>query len=63
MLNKINETIIEESNTDLGGLKEVIFHLKGEKIFSKLKFESGVHRVQRVPTTENSGRFIHLPLL
>ncbi len=48
--------IIEEATTDLGGLKEIIFHLRGEKIFSKLKFESGVHRVQRVPTTESSGR-------
>ena len=48
--------IIEESTTDLGGLKEIVFHLRGEKIFSKLKFESGVHRVQRVPTTESSGR-------
>ena len=48
--------IIEESTTDLGGLKEVVFHLRGHKIFSKLKFESGVHRVQRVPTTESSGR-------
>ncbi len=48
--------LIEETTTDLGGLKEVIFHLKGEKIFSKLKFESGVHRVQRVPSTESSGR-------
>ena len=43
--------IIEESTTDLGGLKEIVFHLRGDKIFSKLKFESGVHRVQRVPTT------------
>ncbi|MDC3067800.1 peptide chain release factor 1 [Paracoccaceae bacterium] len=48
--------VIEESTTDLGGLKEVVFHLKGESIFSKLKFESGVHRVQRVPATESSGR-------
>jgi len=48
--------VIEEAITDLGGLKEVIFHLRGKEIFSKLKFESGVHRVQRVPTTESSGR-------
>ena len=48
--------LIEESTTDLGGIKEVVFHLKGEKIYSKLKFESGVHRVQRVPATESSGR-------
>ena len=54
--NKWKIDIIEESTTDLGGLKEIVFHLKGDKIFSKLKFESGVHRVQRVPTTESSGR-------
>ncbi len=48
--------LIEQTTTDLGGLKEVIFHLRGDKIFSRLKFESGVHRVQRVPTTESSGR-------
>ncbi len=48
--------VIEESITDLGGVKEVTFHIKGDKIFSKLKFESGVHRVQRVPATESGGR-------
>ena len=54
--NKCKVDVIEETITDLGGLKEVVFHLKGDKIFSKLKFESGVHRVQRVPMTESSGR-------
>ncbi len=54
--NKCKIDVIEEATTNLGGLKEVIFHLKGDKIFSKLKFESGVHRVQRVPATESSGR-------
>tara|TARA_A100001015_G_scaffold33551_1_gene37202 strand:- start:476 stop:1540 length:1065 start_codon:yes stop_codon:yes gene_type:complete len=54
--NKWKIDIIEESKTDLGGLKEVVFHLRGDRIFSKLKFESGVHRVQRVPATESSGR-------
>ena len=54
--NKCKVDVIEETTTDLGGLKEVVFHLKGDKIFSKLKFESGVHRVQRVPMTESSGR-------
>jgi peptide chain release factor 1 len=54
--NKWKIEVIEESTTDLGGIKEVVFHLKGDKIFSKLKYESGVHRVQRVPTTESSGR-------
>ncbi len=42
--------------TDLGGFKEVIFEIRGRGAFSRLKFESGVHRVQRVPITESSGR-------
>ncbi|MCF8011273.1 MAG: peptide chain release factor 1 [Clostridiales bacterium] len=42
--------------TDLGGIKEVVFMVIGKGAFSKLKFESGVHRVQRVPTTESGGR-------
>jgi len=42
--------------TDLGGFKEVIFEVRGRGAFSRLKFESGVHRVQRVPITESSGR-------
>jgi peptide chain release factor 1 len=41
---------------DLGGYKEVILNIKGESVYSKLKFESGVHRVQRVPATEAQGR-------
>ena len=44
------------SPTDLGGLKEVIFSMTGKEAYKRLKFESGVHRVQRVPTTEASGR-------
>ena len=44
------------SETGLGGIKEVIFSLDGEDVFSYMKFESGVHRVQRVPTTESGGR-------
>ncbi|MBP5182667.1 MAG: peptide chain release factor 1 [Lentisphaeria bacterium] len=44
------------SETGLGGIKEVIFSLDGEDVFSFMKFESGVHRVQRVPVTETSGR-------
>ncbi|MBI4707053.1 MAG: peptide chain release factor 1 [Candidatus Omnitrophica bacterium] len=44
------------SSTDLGGLKEVVFGLKGKDAFKRLKFESGVHRVQRVPETEAQGR-------
>ena len=48
--------IISSSKSDLGGYKEVIFEVKGKRVYSKLKFESGVHRVQRVPETEKSGR-------
>ena len=44
------------SDGDVGGYKEIIFSISGENVFSKLKFESGVHRVQRVPATESSGR-------
>lgn len=44
------------NETDLGGFKEVVFMIKGENAYSKLKYESGVHRVQRVPDTESSGR-------
>jgi peptide chain release factor 1 len=42
--------------TELGGVKEAVFNIKGKGAFSRLKFESGVHRVQRVPSTESSGR-------
>lgn len=42
--------------TDLGGIKEIVFMIKGTGAYSKLKYESGVHRVQRVPDTESSGR-------
>lgn len=48
--------IISVNETDLGGLKEVVFMLKGNGAYSRLKYESGVHRVQRVPDTESSGR-------
>ncbi|MFA5998717.1 MAG: peptide chain release factor 1 [Candidatus Babeliales bacterium] len=48
--------ITEQSVTDLGGLKEVIVHIKGKNIYGTLKMESGVHRVQRVPATETAGR-------
>lgn len=44
------------NETGLGGYKEVIFSITGKRVYSKLKFESGVHRVQRVPATEASGR-------
>ena len=48
--------LIEEQNSDVGGIKEVTAHINGTNVFSKLKYESGVHRVQRVPTTESAGR-------
>lgn len=48
--------VLEAAESDLGGLKEVICSIEGVNVFSKLKFESGVHRVQRVPATEASGR-------
>ena len=48
--------IIEEQMTELGGIKEVIARISGDNVFARLKFESGVHRVQRVPTTESGGR-------
>lgn len=48
--------IIDMNDTGLGGLKEVVFSISGNNVFSDLKFESGVHRVQRVPETEASGR-------
>ena len=48
--------ILNENETELGGFKEISFMIKGKGAYSRLKFESGVHRVQRVPETEASGR-------
>jgi len=48
--------LIDANETGIGGFKEVIFSVKGKGAYSRLKFESGVHRVQRVPATEASGR-------
>ncbi len=48
--------IIEMQQTELGGLRELVARIAGEGVFARLKFESGVHRVQRVPTTESGGR-------
>ncbi len=48
--------ILSSSPTDIGGYKEVCFSIEGHGAYSKLKFESGVHRVQRVPSTESGGR-------
>jgi peptide chain release factor 1 len=49
-------TILDESLTDIGGYKEVTVSVEGQNVFSRLKFEAGVHRVQRVPRTEAQGR-------
>jgi len=51
-----NIEIIESNVTEGGGYKEVIAHIEGKNVFKNLKYESGVHRVQRVPSTESSGR-------
>ncbi len=48
--------LIEEQTTELGGIKEVVAHITGQNVFARLKYESGVHRVQRVPSTESGGR-------
>jgi peptide chain release factor 1 len=48
--------VVEEQATDLGGLKELVARVEGEGVFARLKYESGVHRIQRVPETEASGR-------
>ena len=48
--------IIEMQQSELGGIKELVANIKGDNVFARLKFESGVHRVQRVPETESGGR-------
>ncbi|MEK9181192.1 MAG: PCRF domain-containing protein, partial [Patescibacteria group bacterium] len=48
--------LISASKSELGGFKEAILEIKGKNVYSKIKYESGVHRVQRVPDTEKSGR-------
>ena len=48
--------VLESSPSSLGGLKEIVAAIQGKKVYSKLKYESGVHRVQRVPATETQGR-------
>lgn len=49
-------TVVDESFTDLGGIRDVTLHIQGEGAYGYLKFEAGVHRVQRVPKTETAGR-------
>ncbi|MBF9036157.1 peptide chain release factor 1 [Rhodobacterales bacterium HKCCE2091] len=48
--------IVDQQDTELGGIKEVVARIEGENVFARLKYESGVHRVQRVPETESGGR-------
>jgi peptide chain release factor 1 len=48
--------IMNSSESESGGFKEIVFLVKGDSVYSKMKFESGVHRVQRVPLTESQGR-------
>ncbi|WP_353472664.1 peptide chain release factor 1 [Salipiger sp. H15] len=48
--------VIEEQMSELGGIKELVVRIEGDNVFARLKFESGVHRVQRVPETESGGR-------
>ena len=54
--NRWSVELMSSNENDLGGFKEVVFMIKGAGAYSKLKYESGVHRVQRVPDTESSGR-------
>jgi peptide chain release factor 1 len=54
--NDLRTELISESANDTGGYKEVVFGISGDAPYAKLKFESGVHRVQRVPATESQGR-------
>lgn len=55
-LQKWKHEEIDASESDSGGFKEVSFRIRGDRVYSKMKFESGVHRVQRVPATESQGR-------
>lgn len=50
------QRILDSHPTEIGGFKEIIFELKNGDVFSKIKYEAGVHRVQRIPVTEKSGR-------
>ena len=50
---------LDSSASDLGGFKEIIFEVTGTDVYKRLKYESGVHRVQRVPATEAQGRIHH----
>ena len=51
-----NVEVMSANNSEMGGFKEIIFSVEGNNVYKRLKYESGVHRVQRVPKTESSGR-------
>lgn len=51
-----SQKTLDSHRTELGGIKQVVFELKGDNTFSKMQYEGGVHRVQRIPATEKSGR-------
>ncbi|HWB33905.1 MAG TPA: PCRF domain-containing protein, partial [Candidatus Paceibacterota bacterium] len=51
-----NVRVLSESKSDLGGYKEAVFEIRGKGVYKRLRFETGVHRIQRVPATEKSGR-------
>jgi len=55
-LKKWKAEVIDASPTDIGGFKEIVFEINGKGAYSRFKYERGVHRIQRVPTTESSGR-------
>ncbi len=51
-----NSHILSESQSELGGYKEVVYEMRGKDVYQKMRFETGVHRIQRVPETEKTGR-------
>jgi peptide chain release factor 1 len=55
-MNSWRISVLNSNRTELGGFKEIVFEINGKNVYGKLKFESGVHRVQRVPETEKMGR-------
>jgi len=54
--NRWKTELLSTNESDIGGFKEIVFMIKGKSVYSRLKFESGVHRVQRIPVTESGGR-------
>ena len=51
-----NVEVVDKTETEVGGFKEIVLMISGDKVYSKLKFENGAHRVQRIPVTESAGR-------